>query len=53
MIPAAILIGYFLPTIIALVKKKKNKGAIALVNILLGWTLIGWLWALIWSVMND
>jgi hypothetical protein len=34
---------YFLPTIIALAKKKRNTMAIALVNVLLGWSVIGWI----------
>ena len=29
--------GYFVPSIVALVKKKRNTGAIVLVNVLLGW----------------
>jgi hypothetical protein len=44
---------YFLPTIIAAVKKKKNSGAIAALNLLLGWTLIGWVVAFVWSLTND
>jgi len=50
-----ILIGavYFIPTIIANNKDKKNTQAIFLVNLLLGWTFIGWFVALIWSVTND
>lgn len=33
--------GYLLPTIIAFIKKKKNKWAICLTNVVFGWTLIG------------
>ncbi|TGK89265.1 superinfection immunity protein [Leptospira noumeaensis] len=32
--------GYFLPTIIGLVKKK-NSYKLVLINLLLGWTIIG------------
>lgn len=42
---------YMLPTIIG--RKKKNIAAIALINILLGWTLIGWIVALVWGLTKD
>lgn len=41
---------YFLPTIIASRRSHPNGNGIALLNIFLGWTFIGWLVALIWSV---
>ncbi len=44
---------YFLPTIIAYSRNKDNRVAILLVNFLAGWTMIGWLVALVWSVMVD
>jgi hypothetical protein len=47
------LVVYILPTIIALVKKKQNTAAIALVNLLLGWSFIGWVVALVWAVTVD
>ena len=40
---------YFLPTVIALARGHHNGFAIFLTNLLLGWTFIGWLVALIWS----
>jgi hypothetical protein len=40
---------YFLPTVIALARGHLSTLAIFLLNLLLGWTLIGWLIALIWS----
>lgn len=43
---------YFLPTIIAARKKKPNTTAIFLVNLLFGWTFLGWIVALIWAVSN-
>ena len=43
----------FLPTIMSYVSRKKNRVVIALVNILLGWTLIGWVVAAIWACMED
>jgi len=40
---------HFLPTIIALARSHHNGFAIFLTNLLLGWTVIGWIVALIWS----
>jgi hypothetical protein len=48
-----ILIGlaiYFIPTIIAVARHHKNALAIFLINFLLGWSFVGWVVALIWSV---
>ena len=47
------LVFYFLPWIIALFKSKRNTTAIFLLNIFLGWTIIGWFIALIWSATNE
>ena len=44
---------YFLPSIIALARNKRDITAILLLNIFLGWTMIGWLVALIWAVKTD
>ncbi len=41
---------YFLPTIIALARRQRNTLAIFLLNFFLGWTFIGWVVALVWSV---
>ncbi|MEO1038003.1 MAG: superinfection immunity protein [Pseudomonadota bacterium] len=40
---------HFLPTLIALLRGHHNGFAIFLTNLLLGWTVIGWIVALIWS----
>jgi hypothetical protein len=37
---------YFLPTIIAVSRKVRNQGSVAVINFFLGWTLIGWVIAL-------
>ena len=44
---------YFLPTVIALLRGHLSTLAIFLLNLLFGWTLIGWLGALIWSCTGD
>lgn len=41
---------YFIPTIVALQRKHGSSLAIVMVNALFGWTFIGWIWALIWSL---
>ncbi len=43
---------YFVPTIIALIRKTKKKTSIILLNILLGWTFLGWVGALIWAITD-
>ena len=43
---------YFLPTLIAFLRQHKNKLAIFLLNLTLGWTVLGWVVSLVWSVMK-
>lgn len=43
----------FLPTTIAFAKKKLNTNAIFSINLFLGWTIIGWIVALTWSLKED
>ncbi len=40
---------YLLPSVIAVLQKHRNAPAIAVTNVLFGWTFIGWGIALIWS----
>lgn len=44
-----LLFFYFLPTIVALARRHQNGLAIFVLNLLLGWTFIGWAIALIWA----
>ena len=44
---------YFLPTIIAFVRHKRNFGAILALNLLLGWSLVGWVISLVWALTVD
>jgi hypothetical protein len=44
---------YFLPSIIAFAKSKRDALAIFLLNFFLGWSVIGWFVALIWAAKND
>ena len=43
---------YFLPTLIAFLRQHKNKLAIFLLNLFLGWTVLGWVVSLVWSVIR-
>ncbi|MFC1846659.1 superinfection immunity protein [Chloroflexota bacterium] len=55
MILGIVFIGiplYFLPTIIAVARHKDNKLVVFLINLFLGWSLIGWIIALIFSLSN-
>ncbi len=43
---------YFLPTIIAWLRTHYNRGAILALNLLLGWTVVGWIVSLVRSFTN-
>lgn len=45
------IVGYWLPSMIA--EKHHNRRAIEVLNLLLGWTIIGWIVALVWSLTNS
>jgi Superinfection immunity protein len=44
---------YFLPTILAFARNKRDTTSILLLNFFLGWTMIGWVVALVWAVRTD
>jgi uncharacterized membrane protein YqaE (UPF0057 family) len=44
-----VLLAYFVPSVVAFVRGHHNKWAIFALNLLLGWTLLGWIGALVWS----
>ena len=45
--------AYLTPTIVALVRKVRNRGSVIVVNVLLGWTIIGWIVALAMAARSD
>lgn len=45
--------AYFFPSIIGWLQKKRNLTAIFMLNFFLGWTVIGWIVALVWAFIND
>jgi hypothetical protein len=44
---------YFLPSIIAMARSKRDTLAIFLLNFFLGWTGIAWIVALVWAAKHD
>jgi hypothetical protein len=44
---------YFLPSIVALARSKRDLLGIFLLNLFLGWSVIGWVVALVWAVKAD
>lgn len=48
---ALVTLGYMLPWMIATLRGKSNHWGIFWLDLLLGWTLIGWVAALVMSVM--
>ena len=44
---------YFLPSIVALLRNKRDTLAIFLLNLFLGWSVVGWIVALVWAAKND
>jgi hypothetical protein len=49
-LPALLLVAYFVPAIVAYLRHHHNENAIAVLNLLLGWTLLGWVAALVWAL---
>ena len=43
---------YLLPTIIVCTNGHNYKMGVFLLNLLLGWTILGWIGALIWAVCH-
>lgn len=43
---------HFLPTIIAGIRQSRNVVGIFLLNLFLGWTVIGWVVALVWALRS-
>ena len=50
MLTIIVVVLYFLPTIHAKGRKHPNLDGIFVLNLFLGWTLIGWVVAIIWAV---
>jgi len=48
-----LIVLYFLPTFIGIIRYRLNIWAIILTNIVFGWTIIGWIVALIMAIKSD
>lgn len=42
---------YFIPYFVARFRGHPNRHSILALNFFLGWTFLGWVWALVWSLM--
>lgn len=50
MVLAVLTVGYMLPWMVAALRGKSNHWAVFALNLLLGWTILGWIWALVMSL---
>ncbi|WP_229514925.1 superinfection immunity protein [Paraburkholderia terrae] len=48
-----LIVLYIVPSIIAYHRQHASRMAILLINIAFGWTAVGWLLSLIWSLANS
>ena len=44
---------YFIPSIIAVIRKHNNRNSIIVLNFFLGWTFFGWVAALVWALTDN
>jgi hypothetical protein len=44
---------YLLPSALALARQHRNRDAVIALNVLAGWTIVGWVIALVWAVYKD
>jgi hypothetical protein len=44
---------YIAPLFVARVREHRNYGSIVALNLLLGWTFVGWVAALVWALTNQ
>jgi T4 superinfection immunity protein len=49
----ALIVLYFLPTLIAALRRSTMTGWVALINLLAGWTVVGWLVALVMAIASS
>ena len=48
-----VFVLYIIPTLVALGRRKTNFASICALNLFLGWSLIGWVIALVWALAVD
>jgi hypothetical protein len=44
---------YLLPAELAYARRHRNRGAVLALNVLGGWTVVGWVVALVWASYRD
>jgi hypothetical protein len=44
---------YMIPTIVAFSRRHRSRPAIACLNVVAGWMVLGWFWALIWALTGN
>lgn len=49
----AAICTYLVPSFIAACRHHNNEAAIVALNILLGWTFVGWVVALVWALTDS
>jgi hypothetical protein len=53
LLPAIVLLVYFVPWLVGSNRHHRQKLAISMLNLFGGWTLIGWVVALVWACTSD
>lgn len=48
-----LLAFYLLPWIISMIRGNRHQGAIFVINLFFGWTILGWLAVLIWAAASN
>jgi len=49
----AFVFVYLLPSLVAYFRRHRNANSICVVNLFFGWTLVGWVLCLAWSVSSN
>ena len=44
---------YLLPSLIAVLRRHRSRGGIVALNVVAGWTVIGWLGSLVWCLTGE
>lgn len=44
---------YLMPSLVAISRKHRNSGAIFVLNLLLGWSVLGWIAAIVWAFTSQ
>jgi hypothetical protein len=52
-IPLFVFAAYLFPAIVAALRRHKNQNAIAVLNFLTGWTVLGWVVAIVWACTDN